>query len=318
MKARRLSIVVACLGGFVAAPARVGADEGWVNELKRIDATALPAGFAASRRMLAADVRARVQAVNLKEDAAWGRVTSLAEWEAFRDKRIEALRASLGPGHDAPKPLKVAVTRTLEGDGFRIENLVYETRPGFVVTANLYRPARANEPMPAILIVHSHHKPENAGRAFARHGDDLGAARLPRARSRPQRPRRAQAASVPNRRGLPASVSRGAPGLLLPIQRRLLQPATSPARASMRWNVADLMRGVDLLLARPGVGRDRVILLGSVAGGGDPAAVAAALDPRIKAVAAFNFGGPQPDYTLPDNPARDFYWFGVPDWESTR
>ena len=44
----------------------------------------------------------------------------------------------------------------------------------------------------------------------------------------------------------------------------------------------------------------------------------AALDPRVKAVVPFNFGGPQPDYAVPDDPARDFYWFGVPSWEPTR
>jgi hypothetical protein len=32
----------------------------------------------------------------------------------------------------------------------------------------------------------------------------------------------------------------------------------------------------------------------------------------------FNFGGPQHDYSLPDDLARDFYFFGVPSWESTR
>ena len=38
----------------------------------------------------------------------------------------------------------------------------------------------------------------------------------------------------------------------------------------------------------------------------------AALDPRIACVVPFNFGGPQPEYAypLPDDPDRDFDWFG--------
>ena len=71
----------------------------------------------------------------------------------------------------------------------------------------------------------------------------------------------------------------------------------------MGWMAWDLMRGVDLLLSRPGIDRDRIILLGAVAGGGDPAAVTAALDPRVTAVVPFNFGGPQPDTPSPTTPS---------------
>src|SRR5262249_694253 len=88
----------------------------------------------------------------------------------------------------------------------------------------------------------------------------------------------------------------------------------------MGWMVWDLMRGVDLLLARPGIRKDRIILLGSGAGGGDPAAVTAALDPRIAAVAPFNFGGPQPEspYPLPVDAETTFRYAGEGSWESTR
>jgi cephalosporin-C deacetylase-like acetyl esterase len=88
----------------------------------------------------------------------------------------------------------------------------------------------------------------------------------------------------------------------------------------MGWMVWDLMRGVDLLLSRPGIDRERIILLGAVAGGGDPAAVTAALDPRITCVAPFNFGGPQPEtvYPLPADPEERFAYAGRGSWESTR
>jgi cephalosporin-C deacetylase-like acetyl esterase len=72
------------------------------------------------------------------------------------------------------------------------------------------------------------------------------------------------------------------------------------------WMVWDLIRGLDVLLSRPGIDENRIILLFSVAGGGDPAAVTAALDPRVKALVPFNFGGPQPDFAVPGDPSRDF------------
>jgi cephalosporin-C deacetylase-like acetyl esterase len=57
----------------------------------------------------------------------------------------------------------------------------------------------------------------------------------------------------------------------------------------VKWMVWDMMRGVDLLLERDDINPDQIILLGAVAGGGDPAAVAAALDKRFAAAAPFNF-----------------------------
>ena len=88
----------------------------------------------------------------------------------------------------------------------------------------------------------------------------------------------------------------------------------------MGWMVWDLMRGVDLLLAQEGIDPQRIILLGSVAGGGDPAGVTAALDQRIACCVPFNFGGPQPEtpYPLPDDAESSFNYLGGAYWESTR
>ena len=46
-----------------------------------------------------------------------------------------------------------------------------------------------------------------------------------------------------------------------------------------------MIRSVDFLYERPDIDRNRIIVLGSVAGGGETAGVAAALDARITAVA---------------------------------
>ena len=54
------------------------------------------------------------------------------------------------------KPI-VAITKRISGDGFQIANLLYETRPGFFVTANLYSPAQHSDNMPGI----PHHAPAN-------------------------------------------------------------------------------------------------------------------------------------------------------------
>lgn len=267
--------------------------------------------------MLARDVRTRVRAASQRENREWDAVKSRDDWERFRQPRLRALRESLSlpPLPATPAAPRAIVTRTLEGDGYRIEDLVFESRPGLVVTANLYRPADPPPSMPGILISHSHHNPktqgelQDMGMTWARSGclvlimDHLGHG------ERRQHPFRAEADYPrPFRAGRQDYFFRHVTGAQLHLAGESL----------MGWIAWDLMRGLDLLLARPGIDADRVILLGAVAGGGDPAAVVAALDPRVKAVVPFNFGGTQPDYPVPTDPDRDFYWFGVPSWEPTR
>ena len=307
--------------GQVDGAAGRGAEPGREDRaswLRRLDGRVLPQDGEREEEpagMLARDVRSRVQAASLRENREWDGVKTRDDWERFREPRLRALRESLGLPSADPGAPRVLVTRTLEGDGYRIENLVFESRPGLVVTANLYRPASPPRSMPGILISHSHHNPktqgelQDMGMTWARSGclvlvmDHLGHG------ERRQHPFRTEADYPrPFRVGRQDYYFRYNTGVQLHLVGESL----------MGWMAWDLMRGLDVLLSRPGIDKDRVILLGAVAGGGDPAAVTAALDPRITAVVPFNFGGPQPDYAVPDDPARDFYWFGVGSWESTR
>ena len=172
--------------------------------------------------------------------------------------------SSLGPFPDRT-PLRAAVTRRLDyGDGFVIENVLFESRPGLVVTANLYLPSKMTGRVPAIVVVHSHHSPkvqselQDFGMTWARSGtavlimDQLGAGE--RIQSQPWLRE--------------SYYSRYALGMQLYVAGESL----------MKWMVWDVMRGIDLLLERPYIDPQRIVMLGAVAGGGDPAAVTAALD----------------------------------------
>jgi dienelactone hydrolase len=82
----------------------------------------------------------------------------------------------------------------------------------------------------------------------------------------------------------------------------------------MGWMVADLQRCLDAVLSRQNVDPRRLILLGAVAGGGDPAAVTAALDSRVTGSIPFNFGGG----SRLEGERTSYTYVGGGSWESTR
>src|SRR5262245_33420402 len=95
-----------------------------VGRLRDLDTAVITAGSPTANRlpqMLSLDVRARRDAANRRETEAWQEIKTRADWERYRNARIQALRASLGPFPPAPRDLNVRVTRTLQGDGYRIE-----------------------------------------------------------------------------------------------------------------------------------------------------------------------------------------------------
>ena len=110
--------------------------------------------------MIERDINRRSSEVNARNREQWARIPTREQWEKYRDERVAVLRRSLGEYPAAPARLNVQVTGVVDGDGFKIANLVYETRPGFFVTANLYSPAKPTNKMPGILIISSHHNPK--------------------------------------------------------------------------------------------------------------------------------------------------------------
>jgi dienelactone hydrolase len=109
-------------------------------------------------------------------------VKSLAAWEQKRPEYLEQYFYMLGLSPRPEKsPLNTSVTGTLKGDGYEIDLLHYQSRPGLYVTANLYRPAevKAGEKLPAVFYVCGHSPRgrngnkvayQSHGLWFARHG----------------------------------------------------------------------------------------------------------------------------------------------------
>ena len=127
---------------------------------------------------------------------------------------------------------------------------MFESRPGLWVTANLYLPAKPIKAMPGILICHSHHNPKTQGElqdmglTWARLGclvlvmDQLGHG------ERRQHPFRTE-------KDYPGSFRVGRQDYYfrynVGMQLHLIGDGL------LGWMVWDLMRGVDLVLAQPGI-----------------------------------------------------------------
>ena len=84
-------------------------------------------------------------------------IRSLADWKEKRPALRRELLYMLGldplPGRS---PLQAEVRGVLERPAYRVEKVVFQSLPGLFVTANLYLPAKAPAPLPAVLYVCGH------------------------------------------------------------------------------------------------------------------------------------------------------------------
>jgi len=94
-----------------------------------------------------------VRSVRRVESQANSRRAALkteADAEAYvRDVR-EKIQQSFGPWPEKT-PLKPRITGTVERDAYKIEKIIFESRPNFLVTANLYVPKGRPFPLPGVV-----------------------------------------------------------------------------------------------------------------------------------------------------------------------
>ena len=96
-----------------------------------------------------------------------GSYSTLDEWKArARGVREGILR---GAGLD-PMPGKCKLNPIIRSRrdyrGYTVENVAFESLPGFFVTGNLYRPQAGNRPFAGVLCPHGHFREPNGGGRF--------------------------------------------------------------------------------------------------------------------------------------------------------
>jgi dienelactone hydrolase len=229
-------------------------------------------------------------------DAALARFPDRASWEAYGQH--VRLRIQQGAGL-APWPKRTPlnpVVRSLRSyDGYTVENVAFESLPGYFVTGNLFRPLNAKPPYAAVLSTHGHSgaivKPED----YDKH-----------ARFSPTM--QARCASLARMGAVVLSIDMFAYGdsIQLVGQAAHRQPF---AFTIQTWNA---LRAVDFLETLDGVDPKRLAVTGE-SGGGTQDFVLTALDPRIAVsvpvvmVSSYFFGGCPCESGLPIHHSADHF-----------
>ena len=77
------------------------------------------------------------------------------EWQQRQSQIKQTMWEVLGP-FSKKTPLNALITGKIKKEGYRIENVIYESLPGFYVTASLFIPDKIQKPAPAILFCSGH------------------------------------------------------------------------------------------------------------------------------------------------------------------
>lgn len=197
------------------------------------------------------------------------RVDSIKTAEALQLRQKELRKAFVGAigGFPERTPLNSQVFGVIRRDGYRIEKILFESRPGFHVTAALFLPesGRFPAPWPGVAIACGHSINGKAMEAYQR-GSALTALN-------------GMAALIfdpieQGERGRGSTRGHNAIGL----------PATLLGANTAQIEIWDGMRAIDYLQSRQDIRKDQIGFMGN-SGGGTQTAYMMALEDRIKAAA---------------------------------
>lgn len=214
--------------------------------------------------------------LNKRADAIKG-IHSLSNWQQRQQFIRTSLQELVGP-FPQKTALDARIVRTINKEGYRIEHVVYESQPGFFVTASLYIPsAKKQYKLPAIIYC-SGHAAEGYRSTVYQHViinlvkkgfivlafDPVGQG---------ERLQYFDATNAKSSVGGPVSEHSfgGAQAII-----------TGSSQA--KYMIWDGIRSVDYLLSRKEVDPERIGITGR-SGGGTQSAYIAAFDERIKAAA---------------------------------
>ena len=127
--------------------------KGWSDAWQAIAADAIPPRLDSLNRFPRMMQEYFVREVRESQRRSLERQTSLqtkAQAEAYLSDVRARIQECFGPWPERT-PLNPRITGVVERDAYRIEKVIFESRPEFFVTANLYVPRQGKFPAPAIV-----------------------------------------------------------------------------------------------------------------------------------------------------------------------
>jgi len=227
-----------------------------------------------------------------RREKAIAEIRTVADAERRKKQVREKLLELLGGLPDYNGPLRARITGRIQHESYSIEKVIFESLPGFFVTANLYRP---NSPgrYPGILLQAGHTQegkvePQRLASNLAMK-EFVALAFDPIGQGEREQTFNRDVGGALAGWSVNEHLHAGAQSILV-------------GESVARYFVWDAKRALDYLVSRPEVDSDRIGAMGC-SGGGATTTFISALDPRIKAVvpACFPtsyrllFAGPYPD-----------------------
>ncbi|MBM3815148.1 MAG: hypothetical protein FJW20_26330 [Acidimicrobiia bacterium] len=252
--------------------------------------------FAHAQNMFPSYLRALAEQERQHRSNALAALSTPAEIREYQREMRTRLRAALG---DFPPrtPLNPQTTGILPRDGYIVEKLIFESRPRYYVTANVYVPRKGSPPYPAVLAPVGHWgmgksfvEYQRLGMYLARRGYIVLIYDVPG-----QGERRQYFDPILNRSLIDPGGSHW---------HVTLEHGYAGAQAILTggnyasYLVWDGIRALDYLEQRPDVDKQRLACTGT-SGGGLQAELLSAVDERIKISIPVCYGG-----CNPDNPTR--------------
>jgi hypothetical protein len=204
----------------------------------------------------------------------WSQVKSEGDLLRLRAELKKSLLEMIGGLPVEKADLHATITGRIAGNGFHIEKLIYQSIPGFYVTALVYVPENGDKVHPAILVPAGH----------ATNGKDHYQALSERLALRGYLVISWDPVGQGERSQFWDAKAKKSRYNMTCGEHAVMGNLAYLAGANLaRWEVWDGMRAVDYLLSRPDVDGERISITGT-SGGGTQTALIGALDDRIKVI----------------------------------